>query len=130
MGVPVRPALPGLAGLQALLERQRTVLQNGQPDDLPALSAQLQLQMVQIKSTAAQLKPPVDDAAIAELNALNRLASANLEVLQRRMAANHAALEALGAGSATLAAARQRETYEADGALGAGALGGRMLGQA
>ncbi len=130
MALPVRPAVPALVGLQALLERQRTALQDGQPDDLPTLSAQLQLQMAQIKSTAAQLAPPVDEDAIAQLNALNQLATTNMALLQRRMGANDDALKALGASSAAMQAAQQQQTYAPEGRLSSAPLGGRMLGQA
>lgn len=130
MPVPLHPAVPALAGLQALLERQRTALHDGHPDDLPALSAQLQLQMAQIKSAAAQLTPPIDEAAIAQLHALNQLAITNMAMLQRRMVGNEDTLRALGASSQALQAAQQQQTYAHEGRLSATPLGGRMLGQA
>lgn len=131
MGLPIRPAVPALAGLQALMERQRSALMEGRADDLQALSAQLKLQVSQIKHAASQAEaPPADPHAREELEKLNQLATLNLELLQRRLVETQASVGALGVGVPALEETRARTTYEAAGRLGTGPLVGRPLGQA
>ena len=131
MPLPIRPAVPALAGLQALMERQHSALLEGRADDLQALGVQIKLQVAQIKHAAGQIaQPPADADARAELEQLNRMATLNLELLQRRLLETQASLGALGVGVPALEEARARSTYEAAGRMEAGLAGGRALGQA
>ncbi|MBL0423321.1 hypothetical protein JI739_23495 [Ramlibacter sp. AW1] len=129
--LPLRPAVPGLAGLQALMERQRSALVEGRADDLHALGAQIRQQIAQIKQAAGQVGPPPADAqARSEIEQLNQLATMNLELLQRRLVETQSAIGALGAGVPALEESKAMTTYEAAGRMEAGHVGKRTLGQA
>ena len=131
MTLPIRPAEPALAGLQALMERQRSALMEGRADDLQAIGAQIQMQLAQIKHAGSRIDPPPAGAdARAELERLNQLAITNLELLQRRLVETQGSLGALGVGVPALEELRARTTYEAAGREDAGIGGGRALGQA
>lgn len=131
MPLPIRPAVPALAGLQALMERQHSALLEGRADDLQALGVQIKLQVAQIKHAAGQIPPPPADAdARAELEQLKQMAALNLELLQRRLVETQSALGTLGAGVPALEEARARSTYEAAGRMEAGLAGTRALGRA
>jgi hypothetical protein len=131
MPLPIRPAVPALAGLQALMERQRHALMEGNADELAALGAQLKVQVAQIRHAAHRAEgPPRNEAARAELEQLNQLAMTNLELLQRRLVETQSSMEALGPGVALLEETRARMTYESAGRMDTLPASGRPLGQA
>jgi hypothetical protein len=126
----MRPALPhspsappGLTGLWALLETQNTLLREGRADDLPAITVQLQAALVHAQRFA-------HTAPREDLLELQRLAGLNLDLLQRRLADNQGAIDALGPHIPAIAEARSRSTYAAAGRLGVSSIPGRALGRA
>ena len=65
-----------------------------------------------------------------DLLELQRLAGLNLDLLQRRLADNQGAIDALGPHIPAIAEARTRSTYAAAGRLGVSSIPGRALGRA